>query len=143
MITLWELGSNKKLGLLTGNLTSLESLAISQTGDIIAAGCADGSIKIWYLPSTILNLFQEIEPSLELIGHHGQVMDLIFHPDGSLLYSGGVDGLLRIWHPSTGKELGHLKISENNRIFSLSLSQDGQILAAGGVDGTIKVWRQN
>lgn len=143
MITLWELGSEKKLGLLVGNLTSLESIAISNNGEMIAGGCADGSLKIWFLPSTIINLFQEVEPSIELLGHHGQIMDLIFHPDGTLLYSAGVDGLIRIWHPSSGKELGHLKISDDNRIFSLSLSDDGQILAAGGVDGTIKVWQQN
>ena len=143
MIILWELGSDKKLGLLVGNLSSLESIAISKSGEIIAAGCADGSIKIWYLPPTMFNLFQEVEPSIELLGHQGQVMDLIFAPDGELLYSGGVDGLVKIWHPATGTELGHLKIGEDNRIFSLSLSLDGQILAAGGVDGTIKVWQQN
>lgn len=143
MITLWELGSEKKLGLLVGNLTSLESIAISQSGEMIAAGCADGSIKIWDLPPTMFNLFQEIEPSIELLGHQGQVMDLIFDPDGELLYSGGVDGLVKIWHPTTGTELGHLKIGDDNRIFSLSLSSNGQILAAGGVDGTIKVWQRN
>jgi WD40 repeat protein len=143
MITLWELGSDKKLGLLVGNLTSLESLAISKSGEMVAAGCADGSIKIWELPATMFNLFQEIEPSIELLAHQGQVMDLTFHPDGTLLYTAGVDGLIKIWHPSTGKELGHLKIGDDNRIFSLCLSLDGQILAAGGVDGTIKVWQQN
>ncbi len=143
MVTLWQLGTDKKLGLLTGNLTSLESLAISRAGDMVAVGCADGTIKIWHLPETIFNLFQEVEPSLILARHHGQVMDLMFHPDGSLLYSAGVDGLLKIWHPSTVSELGHLKISEDNRIFSLSLSDDGEILAAGGVDGTIKVWQRN
>lgn len=141
-ITLWELGGNKKLGLLVGNVTSLESIAISNSGDYIAAGCTDGKIKIWHLPITEFNLFVKIEPSIELQGHHGQVMDLIFHPDGRLLYSGGVDGLIKIWHPSSTKELGHLKIADDNRIFALALSQNGQFLAAGGVDGTIKIWQQ-
>lgn len=141
-ISVWEIAGNKKLGLLVGNLISLESLAISKSGEYVAAGCADGTIKIWYLPPTIFDLFQEVEPSLQLQGHHGQVMDLVFHPNDQLLYSGGVDGLIKIWYSVTGKELGHLKISEDNRIFSLSLSEDGEILAAGGVDGTIKVWQQ-
>lgn len=141
-ITLWELGSNKKLGLLVGNVTSLESIAISNSGDYIAGGCADGSIKIWHLPTREFSLFLEIEPSIELQGHHGQVMDLTFNGDGKLLYSGGVDGLVKIWHCATSKELGHLKIADDNRIFSLSLSQNGEFLAVGGVDGTIKIWQQ-
>lgn len=141
-ITIWELGGEKKLGLLVGNVTSLESIAISNSGEYIAAGCTDGLIKIWHLPNIMFSLFLELEPTLELQGHHGQVMDLIFSPDGRLLYSAGVDGLVKIWHPATAKELGHLKIGDDNRIFSLSLSNDGEILAAGGVDGTIKIWQQ-
>lgn len=141
-ITIWELGSEKKLGLLVGNVTSLESITISKSGEYIAAGCTDGSIKIWHLPNTMFSLFLELEPILELKGHHGQVMDLIFNPDNNLLYSGGVDGLIKIWHRATGKELGHLKIADDNRIFCLSLSKNGEILAAGGVDGTIKIWQQ-
>lgn len=141
-ITIWELGGEKKLSLLVGNVTSLESISISKSGEYIAGGCADGSIKIWHLPNIVFSLFLEIEPTLKLQGHHGQVMDLIFSPDGRLLYSGGVDGLVKIWHPATAKELGHLKIGDDNRIFSLSLSKNGEILAAGGVDGTIKIWQQ-
>ncbi|BAQ62604.1 high-affnity carbon uptake protein Hat/HatR [Geminocystis sp. NIES-3708] len=141
-ITIWELGGERKLGLLVGNVTSLESIAISKSGEYIAGGCTDGSIKIWHLPNTMFSLFLELSPTLELQGHHGQVMDLIFNPDGNLLYSGGVDGFIKIWHPATAKELGHLKIGDDNRIFSLSLSKNGEILAAGGVDGTIKIWQQ-
>jgi WD40 repeat protein len=141
-ITIWELGGEKKLGLLVGNVTSLESIAISKSGEHIAVGCTDGLIKIWHLPNIMFSLFLELEPTLELQGHHGQVMDLIFSPDGRLLYSAGVDGLVKIWHPATAKELGHLKIGDDNRIFSLSLSKNGEILAAGGVDGTIKIWQQ-
>ncbi|MGI0482002.1 WD40 repeat domain-containing protein [Geminocystis sp. CENA526] len=141
-ITLWELGSKKKLGLLVGNVSSLESITISNSGDYIAGGCTDGTIKIWHLPTTEFSLFLEIEPSIELQGHHGQVMDLTFNPDGKLLYSCGVDGLIKIWYPASSKELGHLKIADDNRIFSLALSKDGRFLVAGGVDGTIKIWQQ-
>ncbi|AUC61129.1 High-affnity carbon uptake protein Hat/HatR [Cyanobacterium sp. HL-69] len=141
-ISVWEINSNRKLAVLVDNLISLESIAISTSGEYVAAGCANGDIKIWYLPPSIFSLFQEVSPSLQLQGHHGQVMDLAFHPDDQLLYTVGVDGLLKIWYCATGKELGHLKISEDNRIFSLALSDDGEILVAGGVDGTIKIWQQ-
>ncbi|MBL1208918.1 WD40 repeat domain-containing protein [Geminocystis sp. GBBB08] len=141
-ISIWELDGKRKLGLLVGNVTSLDSIVISKSGQYIAGGCADGSIKIWHLPSTMFSLFLEIQPTLQLHGHQGQVMDLIFNPDGNLLYSSSIDGFIKIWHPATATELGHLKIGDDNRVFSLSLSKNGEILAAGGVDGTIKVWQQ-
>ena len=142
-ITLWQLGTGKMLGLLTGNLASVESLAISPAGEIIAAGCVDGTIKLWYLEPDIFASPREIAPSLVLQAHHGQVMSLVFNPDGQILYSSAVDGQIKLWYPSTGKELGHLKISDDNRVFSLALSSDGKLLAAGGIDGTIKIWQQN
>ncbi|MBE9222185.1 WD40 repeat domain-containing protein [Cyanobacterium stanieri LEGE 03274] len=141
-ISVWEINSNRKLALLVDNLISLESISISASGEYVAAGCANGDIKIWYLPPSIFTLFQEVSPTLQLQGHHGQIMDIAFHPDDQLLYTVGVDGFLKIWYCATGKELGHLKISEDNRIFSLTLSHDGEILAAGGIDGIIKIWQQ-
>lgn len=142
-ISIWEMKGAGKLCTLIGNLASVESVAISHSGEYVAVGGADGTIKIWYLPSSIFEIFQEVSPMMELKGHHGQVMELIFHPDDQLLYSGGVDGLIKIWYALTGKELGHLNISENNRIFSLSLSEDGEILVAGGGDGVIKIWQKS
>jgi len=143
VITLWQLRDDKKLASLVGNVSSLDAIAINSTGDLIAVGCADGSIKLWRLPTTTFSIYLEIEPFLELKGHQGQVMDLCFSPDDKLLYSAGADGLIKIWYPNGGIELGHLKISDDNRIFCLSLSEDGRILAAGGVDGTVKIWQQS
>jgi len=143
VITLWQLGEDKKLASLVANMSSVDAIALNSTGDLIAAGCADGTIRLWRLPTTTFSIYLEIEPFLELKGHQGQVMDLCFSPDDKLLYSAGADGLIKIWYPRGAIELGHLKISDENRIFCLSLSNDGKILAAGGVDGTIKIWQQS
>ncbi|MBF2056683.1 MAG: WD40 repeat domain-containing protein [Cyanobacterium sp. T60_A2020_053] len=142
-ISIWGMKGAGKLCTLVGNLASVESLAISNSGEYVAVGGADGMIKMWYLPPSIFEVFQEVSPTMELKSHHGQVMELIFHPDDQLLYSGGVDGLIKIWYVLTGKELGHLNISDNNRIFSLSLSEDGEILVAGGVNGVVKIWQKS
>ena len=142
-VTLWELGGGKRLGSLTGNLASVESLAISPSGEVVAAGCVDGTIKLWHLEPDVFASPREISPSLVVQAHQGQVMSLVFNPDGQILYSSAVDGQIKLWYPSTGEELGHLKISDDNRVFSLALSSNGELLAAGGIDGTIKIWQQN
>ena len=143
LLTMWELGSEKKLGLLMGNTSLLECLAISNSGEFVVAGCADGKIKIWQLPTTTFSIFLEVTPHLELSAHNGQVMDLLFTSDDQLLYSAGIDGLIKIWHFATAQEIGHLQINDDDRVLSLALSDDDQILAAGSINGTIKIWQQS
>jgi WD40 repeat protein len=142
-IKIWALGTGEMLCLLTGNIISVESVALSSSGEIIAAGCVDGTIKLWYLKEDLFTSSLEVNPSLVILAHQGQVMSLVFSRDGQILYSSAVDGLIKIWHVQTGKELGHLTISEENRVFSLALSSDGKLLAAGSMDGKIKIWQQN
>jgi WD40 repeat protein len=141
-VTIWKLETGKMQCLLTGNLASVESLAISPSGENVAAGCADGTIKLWHLRKELFNHQAEINPYLVMEGHLAQVKSVIFSPDEKILYSGSTDGQIKIWYSPMGKELGHLTISEDNRVFSLALSPDGKIIVAGGVDGTIKVWQQ-
>jgi WD40 repeat protein len=67
-----------------------------------------------------------------------------FSPDGTLLASGGVDGLVKIWRVSDGALLQSLSIGSEltPNVFTVAFSPDGQYLAAG-TDAlhTIKVWR--
>ena len=142
IITMWQLDGEKQLGILLGNISGVQSLAISNSGKLIVAGCADGSLKMWQLPTTTFSIFLELTPHLELKGHKGQVMDVLFSSDDRLLYSAGVDGFIRIWHLFNSQEIGHLKINDNDRIFSLALSRDNHILAAGSGTGIIKIWQQ-
>jgi WD40 repeat protein len=142
-VTIWELATGRMLCSLVGNIVSVESLAISPSAEIVAAGCIDGTIKLWYVSKTLFSKKScTINPHLVMEGHEAQVMSLQFSPDEEILYSGAADGHIKIWYLPTAKELGHLNIDENNRVFALALSCDGSTLVAGGVDGTIKVWQQ-
>lgn len=114
VISMWELESENKVGLLLGNTSPIECLVISQSGELIIAGGADGSIIMWQLPTTTWSIFLEIVPYLQLSAHNGQVMDLLLSNDEQLLYSAGIDGYIKIWHLASSKEIGHLKISDND-----------------------------
>jgi hypothetical protein len=64
-----------------------------------------------------------------LEGHKPNVNRLMFHPTGDLLASHSWDGTLRLWHPSTGRQLLHLPYKAESD--SPQLSRDGQWLWAG------------
>jgi WD40 repeat protein len=56
---------------------------------------------------TILN-----KAKFRLSGHTEEIRPTVFSPDGKLIATGGADGLVILWDPSTGKELARLTAAD-------------------------------
>ena len=71
--------------------------------------------------------------------HGGKVLAVRFSPDGKILASGSEDSSVRLWDPTTGKEL--LKLDGHRfPVESVGFSPDGGTLASVGRDGAICLW---
>jgi WD40 repeat protein len=70
-------------------LRAVTSLEASADGRLLAAGGADGTLKLWLLP--------EGRTLATLNGFEGPVTCVAFSSDGRLLAAGGADGTLRMW----------------------------------------------
>jgi WD40 repeat protein/serine/threonine protein kinase len=66
---------------------------------------------------------------LSFHGHDGDINDVAFSPDGSMLASTGDDGTLKVWDPLTGDLLA--SASGKGAVFGPSFSADGSLVAAG------------
>ncbi len=68
-------------------------------------------------------------------GHADIVRELLFHPDGERLISGGADRTIRVWRWRTGATERIIRIpgsGSDGKISALALSPDGRLLAAAG-----------
>jgi eukaryotic-like serine/threonine-protein kinase len=110
---------------------SVESVAFSQDGTLIATGLEDGSIEVFKAQSG--------EKAFVIEGHTRSVTSVRFSPDGGRLLSSSADRTIRLWEAGTGREAGCFN-GHTDRVSSADFSRDGARIASGSYDGTIRFW---
>lgn len=110
--------------------SAVTCLTVSSAGDVVATGCADGSVRLWEVGTGQLrSTFQ---------GHESDVSALVFTPDGTELYSAGVDGTVFQWTLGTDERVEFASLSGD--LLALALSPDSRWLLAGGAKGVARLW---
>ncbi len=105
------------------------SIALSPNGQLLAAGAADGTVRLWNSRNGKL--------VRTLRGHHEEVLSVAFSPDGKELLSGSRDGDARIWNLSDG--VATVLRGHGGPVFDANFSSDGQwIVTAGPI--TAGIW---
>jgi WD40 repeat protein len=122
--------------------------SFSPDGSVLATGSADGNVTLWQTETgqklqTILAYDVSEMDGLFVAG----VVGLAFSPDGTLLATGGVDGVAKIWELDSGQLLtsfdGHgpaipgMSMQGINRV---AFTPDGSQLVTAGNDGYVILW---
>ena len=68
------------------------------------------------------------------------VTSLSFHPDGSLLAAGDMDGSTHLWHLESGQEAHNPLAGHDADVRAVEFSPDGTMLATGSNDQTVQIW---
>jgi len=82
----------------------------------------------------------QLQEVITLEGHAGEVLEIAFSPDGSLLASASTDNNVMVWNTEDGSLLYTLE-GHTDTVLSLAFSPDGELLLSGSRDRTVKKWQ--
>lgn len=136
-LSIWDLGGSTPR--IKGELNSVApacyALAISPDSKICFSCCSDGNIAVWDLHNqTTIRTFQ---------GHTDGASCIDISPDGTKLWTGGLDNTVRQWdlHQLGGKQVRQHDFS--SQIFSLGYCPTGDWLAVGMESSYVEVLHEN
>ena len=122
----------------SGIFGGVNSVAISPSGNTLASGSDDKTIRLWNLDAKTAATTSSYAT---LYGHSHAVKSVTFSSDGKILATGSDDKTIKLWDINTNQEIctlsGHL-----HAVKSVSFSPNG-ILASASWDKTIKLWNVN
>uniref|UniRef100_H2YZ69 Groucho/TLE N-terminal Q-rich domain-containing protein n=1 Tax=Ciona savignyi TaxID=51511 RepID=H2YZ69_CIOSA len=129
-LSIWDLtGSPRIKAELPCQAPACYALAISPDSKLCFSCCSDGNIAVWDLHNhTIVRQFQ---------GHTDGASCIDISPDGTKLWTGGLDNTVRSWNLTAGKQLDQYDFT--SQIFSLGYCPTEDWLAVGMENSTVEV----
>ena len=115
---------------LNAHTDSVNAVAFSPDGQVLASASSDKTIKLWSVAKGSL---------LQTLQGTAAVNAAIFTPDGSLLITAGADSTISLWSMPGGTLLRVLQDSQG-RCGNLAVSPDGTLLAFNPCGGAPTLW---
>jgi WD40 repeat protein len=133
--------SGKELAMLPGHRSSVDSLAFSSDGKLLASGSTDQTIRVWDA--------QKWNYLRVLKGHKRSVTSVAFAPNVHILASGSGkrsyplspenSRQIRIWDVHTGEQIGALTGHDTNTS-SIAFAPNGQRIVSAHDNTTLLIW---
>lgn len=133
-LQLWNISTKKKLYEFKGWKSSICCCVSSPALDVVAVGCADGTIHIHNI---------RYDEEIVTFSHstRGAVTALSFSTDGQpLVASGGSSGVISIWNLEKRRLQSVIREAHDSSIISLHFFANEPVLMSSSADNSIKMW---
>jgi WD40 repeat protein len=135
-LLLYDVKTQEQIGEpLTGFSSSVEDVAFSPDGNILASGHLDGTIIFWDVKTH--------QPTGQPLLEKSFIRSIAFSPDGNTLASGYNNGNIVLWDTRSRQAIGQPYIGHTSYVASIVFNSDGTSLASSSNDGTIILWGVN
>ncbi|MGD1807254.1 S-layer homology domain-containing protein [Dapis sp. BLCC M126] len=125
-IQLWNLESSKLLDTLSSHTANVHSVAISPDGKTLASGSADGTVKLWDIPTGEM---------LTSFLHSGIVTAVGFTADGRAVVGCSAERGIKLWNIYTGRLLHTMNATQ-----PIAFGANGLRMATSGGPRYIRLW---
>ncbi|KAJ3535234.1 hypothetical protein NM688_g7006 [Phlebia brevispora] len=123
-VFLWSVQTGKLLDVLSGHEGPISSLAFSPTGNLLASGSWDRSVRVW-------NVFARSH-AVEPYQLSGDVLAVAFRPDGKELAASTLDGQITFFDVALGRQTSTI---EGRKDISGGRKADDRVSAANNASG--------
>ncbi len=97
-LLLWDAETGKEIRQLIGHTRNLSSIAFAPDGHRALSGGVDGTIRLWDVATgKELHCFEKFQGWFALPDGKISCVYAVFSPDGRYAFSGGIDGIGRLW----------------------------------------------
>jgi WD40 repeat protein/serine/threonine protein kinase len=126
-----DLARSRRHTVCEGDLSWVQSCALSPRADLLALGGLEGRLVLWDVGRGAERDSLPMPPF--------KVDSVAFSPDGTLLAAGAAGGMTVLWDVAARRKLatfdGHVQ-----EVLAVAFSPDGQTLATGGWDFCVRLW---
>lgn len=130
-VNLFAIGKPQAVLSMTGHQSPVECVTFDRAEEVVVAGAAGGTLKLWDL--------EQAKVVRTLVGHRSNAIAVDFHPFGEFFASGSLDTNVKIWDVRR-KGCIHTYKGHDRGVGVTSFSPDGKWVVSGGMDGKVKLW---
>lgn len=139
-VYLWDVKSDKHEQLIPEVDASIQDIAISPNGQLMAVVNNKGNCYVWKLITREAHL-TETEPKLKIDAHKKYALRCRFSPDSQFLVTTSGDGSAKVFKTEDFSLVAELKTDNTRWIWDAIFSNDSKYLFTASSDSVARLWR--